>query len=89
MQDYSVHSSSTKKGDWVTTEQVKSVIDLLGILNFKVDINVFYAVFGKNMGKHLWEKFCNVNRDLLLFWGTIDDNNRALLLEYIMKKLHE
>lgn len=55
-------------------------IKLLTEFGNKANFKLFTYLFGEQMGKHFWEKFCHANRNITAFMGLIDSDYQAVIL---------
>lgn len=63
---------------------------LKGLWKFQYNANpeLFQAIFGNNMGSHLWDRFSfEEDRNLLNFFKVLDDDNRLRLTDYLKKQI--
>lgn len=65
---------------------------LIGTAVFLFDKDIFQQVFsrrGETMPDHLWEKFLECDRDLMVFLQGLDDVNLSLIYYWMLDKASE
>ena len=63
---------------------MKEFLDKVYNFTLTMDEDTLVAVFGENLGKHLWGKYYyDVRRDWMRWYGYLDHNNRQKISDYI------
>jgi len=47
----------------------------------------FEHIFGKGMGKNIWDKFIENSYSLTVLFNYLDSKNRSKLIKYLMKRI--